>query len=81
MPQAGEFLDKAELRALTGKAQVGTQERWLQAQGIPNRRDGARLIVSRFHVRSWLEGREVPRGSGINWAALGDIESGPVKVR
>jgi hypothetical protein len=65
-----EFLGKPELRKLTGAARVNTQERWLSEQGVPYRRDGARLIVSRHHVRLWLERAHVPQGRGINWEAL-----------
>jgi hypothetical protein len=62
-----EFLNKAELRQLTGRAQAATQERWLAAQEIPHRRDGSRLIVSREHVRLWLEGKEQPALGRIHW--------------
>ena len=80
--QWSEFLEKAEIRALTGAGRVGAQERWLAANGLPHRRDGARLIVSRHHVRQWLERKHVPQGQGINWAALGgDVSADLPKVR
>lgn len=53
---ASEFLDKAEMRQLTGRAQVNVQARWLEENNVPHRRDGPRLIVSRYHVREWLLG-------------------------
>lgn len=68
--QWSEFLDKVEIRALTGAGRREAQERWLAAQGLPYRRDGVRLIVSRHHVRLWLERKHVPQSSGINWSAI-----------
>lgn len=65
-----EFLDKGEMRQLTGRAQVNKQQEWLQSQGVAHRRDGARLIVSRHHVRAWLEGKEARPKREPNWAAL-----------
>ena len=77
-----EFLDKGEMRQLTGRAQVNKQQEWLEAQGIAHRRDGARLIVSRHHVRLWLERKHVPQRRGFNWAALnGEVEPDLSKVR
>lgn len=57
---ANEFLNRAELRQLTGRAQVNVQARWLRENELPHRREGSRLIVSRYHVRLWLQGGVVP---------------------
>lgn len=72
-----ELLDKIELRLLTGATRADAQAAWLAAQGLPHRRDGARVIVSRHHVRLWLEGKQAPRSSGINWNAPGMAGEGP----
>lgn len=52
-----EFLTAAELRELTGYRAAGRQDTWLTEQGIPHRKVGGRTIVSRNHVRDWLEGK------------------------
>ena len=65
-----EFLDKAELHQLTGAARVKAQAAWLKAEAIPHKVAGERVIVSRLHVRAWLEGRAVVSSSGPNWAAV-----------
>ncbi len=78
-PPTAEFLSKDELRDLTGKARSGDQARWLVAQGVAHRVDGRRVIVSRFHVRKWLEGKHVPQGTGIRWNVPGMIGYDPSK--
>jgi hypothetical protein len=65
-----EFLKADELLDLTGYKQAEKQEEWLSEYGVPHRRDGRRVIVSRFHAREWLAGREVVMSSGPNWGAL-----------
>lgn len=65
-----EFLTAAELRELTGYRAAGRQDAWLTEQGIPHRKVGGRTIVSRNHVRAWLEGRPVKTSTGPNWGAL-----------
>jgi hypothetical protein len=65
-----EYLPPLELHALTGLARVLAQADWLAQQGIPHRVDGKRVIVSRIHVQSWLEGRTVVRSSGLNLAGI-----------
>lgn len=65
-----EFLSTAELHALTGFARAAEQAQWLKDHGLPHQRDGRRVIVSRFHSRAWLEGREVVTSTGPNWGAL-----------
>lgn len=59
MTAPSEFLSPDELRDLTGFAQPAKQGPWLRDQGIPNRVDGRRIIVSRYHAREWLAGREI----------------------
>lgn len=65
-----EFLTTTELHSLTGYARAGQQSEWLKAKGIPFRQDGRRIIASREHVRSWLEGRTVVTSSGLNLAGI-----------
>ncbi len=65
-----EFLSAQELHALTGFARAAEQDAWLKERAIPHRRDGRRVVVSRFHARSWLEGREVVASNAPNIAAL-----------
>lgn len=65
-----EYLDKADLHKLTGYARHGQQAQWLKEQGIAHRVDGNRVIVSRVHVQSWLEGRTVVHSSGLNLAGI-----------
>jgi hypothetical protein len=66
----GEFLEKPELRRLTGCAWATAQAAWLKERGIPHRLDGKRLIVCRVHVRAWVEGRQVVSSNGPNWSAM-----------
>lgn len=65
-----EFLSPPELHSLTGFVRSAAQGEWLKAHGIPHKLDGRRVIVSRNHVRAWLEGRQVVTSSGPNWSAL-----------
>lgn len=65
-----EFLTADDLHALTGFARAGQQEAWLKDQGIPHRRDGKRIILSRAHARAWLEGRRVVASNEPNLGAL-----------
>lgn len=53
----GEFLSPAELHRLTASARAKAQAAWLADHGIPYLLDGNRVIVSRVHVRAWLEGK------------------------
>lgn len=64
-----EYLPPPELHQLTGYARPTSQASWLKERGIPHRLDGRRVIVSRVHVQSWLEGRTVVSG-GINFASV-----------
>lgn len=57
-----EYLNDQELHQLTGYARPSDRTRWLKENGIPHRVDGSRVIVSKQHVASWLEGRNVAFG-------------------
>lgn len=67
---APEFLTTPELHQLTGYAHADKQTAWLKFRGIPHRTDGRRVIVSRVHVRDWLEGKTVVISSGVNLAGV-----------
>jgi hypothetical protein len=65
-----EFLFPNELHQLTGYARASGQAEWLKAKGIPHRDEGGRIIVSREHVRSWIEGKPVLARGGLNVSAI-----------
>lgn len=65
-----EFLSQPELYTLTGYARAGQQSDWLKTKGIPFRQDGRRVIISREHVRNWLEGRTLVTSSGLNLVGI-----------
>jgi hypothetical protein len=65
-----EFLDKNELKQLTGAARAAAQAQWLADKAVAHRRDGTRVIVSRFHVRQWLEGKTAVSSGSFNWASV-----------
>jgi hypothetical protein len=65
-----EFLEPDELKRLAGCTPVAKQDEWLTEQGIPHRVDRKRVIVSREHVRAWLEGRPLHSSNGPNWGAV-----------
>lgn len=65
-----EYLDSIELHLLTGYTRGTSQASWLKDKGIPHRRDGRRVIVSRIHVQAWLEGRTVVHSGGLNFAGI-----------
>lgn len=67
---APELMSPREVREATGKARPGQQAEWLTERGVPHRLDGRRIILSRAHFRAWLEGKIVPKTSGINWGAV-----------
>ena len=64
-----EYLPPPELHSLTGYARPTQQATWLKDKGIAHRVDGKRIIVSREHVRAWLEGKSVATG-GLNMGAI-----------
>jgi hypothetical protein len=59
-----EFLSAAEVKDLTGTAQPDAQEAQLKLQGLPCKRRGRRVLVSRYHLREWLSGRPVTPSRG-----------------
>jgi len=62
-----ELLSPREVKLLAGgAANLDEQERILKADGIPYRRRGKRILVSRFHTREWLAGRTVTPSRGVN---------------
>lgn len=65
-----EYLSTQELHQLTGYARATQQGSWLAANRIPFKKDGTRVIVSRVHVQSWLEGKPVASRAGLNLAAI-----------
>ena len=67
---APELMQRDELRELTGKAHAAAQAAWLKAHGVPHRVDGRRVILSRSHLRDWLNGVTVRPSGGINWGAV-----------
>ena len=62
-----EYLSSQELHQLTGYARSGQQSAWLKFRGIPFKQDGARIIVSRVHVQSWLEGKPTMALANTFW--------------
>lgn len=72
MSTESEFLNSADLHTLTGYARAAEQAKWLQERGVPHKRDGKRVIVTRYHSRAWLEGRSAGRAPNEpNLGALG----------
>lgn len=56
----GEFLSPSEVKDLAGGAVTLIEQlKVLESQGIPCRLVGRRLVVSRYHAREWLAGRDV----------------------
>jgi hypothetical protein len=65
-----EFLSAPEIRTLTGYAGRDAQCSKLDELGVPHRRDGARVLVSRFHARQWLLGEPLKQSRGVDWSAV-----------
>ena len=65
-----ELLSPSEIKSLTGTANIDAQDRILTEDGIPHRRRGKRILVSRFHTREWLAGRAVTPSRGVNLALV-----------
>ena len=51
-----EFLSPEEVRQLVRRGKNAPNE--LRALGIPHQVVRGRVLVSRYHVRAWLEGRQ-----------------------
>jgi hypothetical protein len=66
-----ELLSDDELTRFTGFCRAAEREAWLTDHNVPFRKEGKRFIVSRFHMREWIAGREVVFSSGPNWGAMG----------
>lgn|GEM_PF-1309310 len=69
-PLVDELLNPTEVRALTDSSDPDVQERVLCQDGIPYRRRGRRILVSRYHVREWLTGRPVPASRGFDFSRV-----------
>lgn len=69
MPDS-EFLSLPELRDLTGYARRAEQAKVLREIGLPFQEVGGRVVVSRYHAREWLAGRQVRPSQGIDLAAV-----------
>lgn len=65
-----EFLTAQELHTLTGYARPGQQAAWLTFRRIPHRLEDRRVILSRVHVRDWLEGKQAVISGGVNFGAV-----------
>ncbi len=65
-----EFLTPVEVKTMTGEATADGQERVLQLDGVPFKRRGNRILVSRFHTREWLSGRAVTPSRGVNLSVV-----------
>jgi hypothetical protein len=65
-----EFLSPAEVKDLAGCVARDAQAEKLAALGVPFRRDGSRLIVSRDIARRWTCGESFRMSSGVNWGAV-----------
>lgn len=59
-----ELLSPAEVRDLAGCAAREAQCAKLAELGVPYRRDGARILISREHARQWLAGVEFRPSAG-----------------
>lgn len=65
-----EILTPQEVKRLTDETSPDAQARVLEADGIPFRRRGARLLVSRFIMREWLAGRTVTPSRGVDFSKV-----------
>ncbi|MDM0090277.1 MULTISPECIES: DUF4224 domain-containing protein [unclassified Variovorax] len=65
-----EWLSTSEIKTMTGEASPDDQERVLRQDGVPFRRRGKRILVSRFHTREWLSGRTVTPSRGVNFSVV-----------
>jgi hypothetical protein len=65
-----EFLNNAEIRELAGCHIRDAQAKKLDDLGVPYMRDGARILVSRTHVRQRLLGEVLRQSVGVNMDAV-----------
>lgn len=75
MPKCEGFLAEEDIRRLTGVARASEQVKWLHLAGIPFKRRGAVVLVLWTHVEQWIEGKPTTARTGINWAALEEINA------
>lgn len=68
MKPEDELLSNTEIRTLAGCVARDAQCEKLGEMGVPYRRDGARILVSRVHVRQWLAGEQLrmPQGPRLD---------------
>jgi len=69
-PLSQELLLPAEVKQLVGASNPDEQSKLLLELGIPHRLLKQRILVSRFHVREWLAGRQLVQSRGVNLAAV-----------
>ena len=66
----GELLDPKEIRKLAGVSKTDEQEAFLKSEGIPHKRRGRRILLSRARVRAWLTGQVFTPSRGVNLGAV-----------
>ncbi len=64
------MLEAKEIRKLAGVSKTDEQEAFLKQEGIPHKRRGRRILLSRAHVRAWLAGQMLPPSRGVNLGAV-----------
>ena len=69
-PLSDELLTPTEVHRLTDSADPDAQEKVLCQDGIPYRRRGRRILVSRYHLREWLTGRPVAQSRGFDFTRI-----------
>jgi len=70
MEQTGEFLLPQEIKRMASAGKLDQQEAFLKKEGIPHKRLGRRILVSRAHARAWLTGVVFTPSRGINLGAV-----------
>lgn len=70
MELTGEFLLPQEIKRMTSQGKLDDQESFFKKEGIPHRRLGKRILVSRAHVREWIAGAVFVPSRGINMGAI-----------
>jgi hypothetical protein len=71
----GEIMGPSEIADLAAADSLPVQARWLKERGIPHRIEGRgtrkqRLVVSRFHVRQWIEHGTRGASAQANWTTV-----------
>ena len=69
MEITGEFLLPQEIKRMTSEGKLDAQEAFLKSEGIPHKRRGRRILVSRAHVRAWIAGAIFTPSRSINLEA------------